>query len=86
MRTYVWTDVLSDYTTGMIVVIAGDHKEAARLLASDEMVAGHVDPQWQDVGDPVPPAMVDGLSVDRQRPTIYDHDSKPSIHRVYGGG
>lgn len=35
LKVYVWQDVLTDYTSGMAVVVAGSVKEAREMLSED---------------------------------------------------
>lgn len=36
MKLYIWKDVLSDYTSGMVVVLAKDDTEAERVLKNEQ--------------------------------------------------
>ena len=41
MKTFVVEDVLTDYTSGLIVVKAKNKKEALKLIATDQQLSYH---------------------------------------------
>ena len=72
MKVYIWEGVLTDWTDGMIVVIANNKKEAL------EQIAEEWDPKdsWSHYD-----------YIAKTKPTVYDMNSrkKPAMHYVYGG-
>jgi hypothetical protein len=71
MKLYVWKDVLTDYTSGMIVVLAPDLKTAFATVKAD---TGTYESHLEDMGK-VTPTVVD-----------LDGDVQPQAWWVYGGG
>ena len=77
MRTYIWTDVLEDWGTGMVAIIAEDDVSASEALCgprsdfSKDRVSGE-----------------DCLTLDGQRPTVFDSseglEGLPAIYTVWG--
>lgn len=60
MKLYVWTDVLRDWSSGMIVALAPDLEEALAVADSDFVRAemGRAVPEVLDLGKTVTPARV----------------------------
>ena len=74
MKVYVWEDVLTDWTSGMIVIVASSDAQAAKKLG--EMFGGHKDDR------------IEGLVFEGKEPEIVNvhRGDSPQGWFVYGGG
>lgn len=77
-RVYVWQNVLTDWTNGLVVSVARSEQEARdEIKARDPAAAQELfDPEFRPLGQPARPTLQ----------VLFNEDTKPDAWLVRGGG
>uniref|UniRef100_A0A6M3KTW6 Uncharacterized protein n=2 Tax=viral metagenome TaxID=1070528 RepID=A0A6M3KTW6_9ZZZZ len=70
LKLFVWTNVLTDYSSGVVFALAETAEEAIQMLKEGELGDHH--------------ALFDGIKIDGQSPKVYDNE-KMAYH-LWGEG